>query len=127
MAYPIRAWLDAFAFTQVVEVPVYVLAMRHALGAGRARWPRTPEIQILVAFGASAITHPMVWYVIPRVAWGSYAGYVIAAETFAVLVEAFYFRSLHIVFSRRAFVWALVANALSAGLGSACRALFGWP
>jgi hypothetical protein len=127
VAYSIGAWFDAFAFTQIVEIPVYVLAMRHALGTGHASRPRTLPIQLLVAFGASAITHPAVWFVIPRVPSASYEEYVIRAEMFAWLVEAFYFYSLHVVYLRRALVWAFVANALSAGLGFACRAAFGWP
>lgn len=127
--YPIEAWLSAFVFTQLVEVPVYVLAMRHAQRAGWSERPREIHHQILLAFGASAITHPMVWYLIPNVAdpRASYALYVATAEAFAVVVEAFYFRSCHVAWLRRAFVWSVLANALSAGLGSATRYCFGWP
>jgi hypothetical protein len=69
----------------------------------------------------------MVWFVIPRVPSSSYEEYVIRAEAFAWLVEAFYFYSLHVVYFRRALAWAFAANLLSAGLGFACRAAFGWP
>jgi hypothetical protein len=37
------AWLQAFVFTQIVEVPIYMRSMRCSVWA---------------AFGASAITHP---------------------------------------------------------------------
>lgn len=133
MSYPIEAWLNAFVFTQVIEVPVYVLAMRHAVRTGHAERPRALRWQILLAFGASAITHPIVWYVIPGVPpsfrdpMSAYVEYVVRAETFAVLVEAFYFYSCHVVWLRRAFVWSFVANALSAGIGFLSRYLGGWP
>lgn len=127
--FPFEAWRDAFLFTQLVEVPVYVLAMRHALRTGWLERPRTLPFQALLAFGASAITHPMVWYLIPNVAspYRSYTAYLITAETFAVVVEAFYFYSFHAAWLGRAFVWSLLANALSAGLGELSRALFRWP
>lgn len=121
------AWLHAFFFTHAVEIPVYVLAMRHALRGGHSERPRLLVWQLVLAFGASAITHPMVWFVIPNIPSSSYWEYVARAETFAVLVEAFYFYSFHVVNLRRALVWSLVANGLSAGLGFASRAVFGWP
>lgn len=127
MQVTVMGWFNAFVFTQAVEVPLYVLAMRHALRGGHSRQPRALGWQIALAFGASAITHPMVWFVIPDIPSSSYAEYVIRAETWAVMVEAFYFYSFHVVFLRRAFVWALVANGLSAGLGFVSRYLFGWP
>lgn len=129
MSYPIEAWFDAFVFTQVVEVPVYVLAIRLAQKTGRSERPRGLPWQVLLAFGASAITHPMVWYLIPGVVDPRryYVEYVITAEAFAVLVEAFYLYSLHALWFGPALLLSLVANGLSAGLGEACRRLYGWP
>lgn len=133
MQVTLAAWRDAFLFTQAVEIPIYVFAMRHAVAKGIAERPRSWGIQILAAFGASAITHPVVWFVIPRLAASfadpghAYLEYVIRAETFAVVVEAFYFYSLGVVRMRRALVWSIVANGLSAGAGFASRHLFGWP
>jgi hypothetical protein len=124
---PIRAWFDAFVFTQVVEVPVYVLCIRHAIRAGHCARPRSLFWQIVLAFGASAITHPQVWFVIPRIPAASYLEYGIRAEGFAVAVEAFYFYSFHVVYLRRALAWSLLANCLSAGIGLASRELYGWP
>ncbi len=126
MPYTIRAWFDAFAVTQFVEVPVYVLLMRNAVKKGLCERPATLEVQVLVAFGASAVTHPQVWFVIPRLAL-SYNWYVIVAEAFAVVVEAFYFYSCRVVFLRRALVWAVVANGASVGIGFLLRYLIGWP
>lgn len=69
----------------------------------------------------------MVWFVIPRVPASSYWEYVVRAEAFAVLVEAFYLWSFHVVHMRRALAISLLANALSAGGGFLSRSLFGWP
>ncbi len=71
----------------------------------------------------------MVWYLIPHVVdpRRRYAEYVVIAEAFAVVVEAFYFYSLHVVWLRRAFAWSILANALTAGLGALTRHLVGWP
>jgi hypothetical protein len=104
-------WLLVFAFTQLIEVPIY----RRALN-GRT----------LVAFGASTLTHPVVWFVFPR--WGAPLWVIYpAAEAFAVLVEAGYLR----LFGLRPFLaalgWSLLANAASFGLGILCHFVFGWP
>lgn len=107
-------WLAAFAITQAVEVPVYARAQ-----PDRA-WPR----RLLVAFGGSALTHPIVWFVAPRVVQGSWVAMAIAAETFAVVAEALWLFAFGV---SRAFWWALLANALSVGVGLAIRAMLGWP
>lgn len=128
-----RAWLSAFLFTQAVEIPIYVLAIRRALRDGHAERPRRLPLQIALAFGASAVTHPIVWFVIPRLApsfsdpGAAYLEYVVRAEAFALVVEAFYFHSFHVVRMPRAFAWSLLANGLSAGAGFLSRSLFGWP
>ncbi|MDI1481385.1 hypothetical protein [Polyangium sp. y55x31] len=119
----------AFVLTQAIEIPIY----RRALG-----------VRPLVAFGASAITHPIVWFVMPNL-WrslyvaaihadrrfvlgpvGYYLGYGVLAEGFAVAVEAAYFWKMGIT-ARRAFGWAVAANAVSSLLGQALRAATGWP
>jgi hypothetical protein len=104
-------WFRAFLFTQIIECPIYMRGLRCPLWA---------------AFGASAITHPIVWFGIfhPLVP-GSYWGKVIAAELFAWLGEAAYFR---LVFKkRRAWLWSLAANGASFGFGLLSRHLFGAP
>jgi len=127
LAYAVQAWFDAFVFTQAVEVPVYVLALRQAPRERRERGPKSLEWQVLLAFGASAVTHPIVWFVIPDIGPSSYLEYALEAEGFAVMVETFYFFSLHVASFRRSLAWSLLANGLSLGLGFASRALFGWP
>jgi hypothetical protein len=100
------------------------------------RGARRPLLaRALVAFGASLVTHPVVWFVMPRVFYSPpiletvppdavYPLMVSVAETFAIAVEALY---LHAFGLRRAWAWALAANLVSASLGLASRALFGWP
>lgn len=133
----VRLWLAAFVFTQALEIPVYVGAFRGTGLAGLPVWRR-----VLIGFGASALTHPAVWYILPFLfhPWvgfgrevylsvGSldvtpYVLLAVVAESFAVLAEALYLWMLGV---RRAFWWALAANGLSFGLGLVSRELFGWP
>jgi len=110
VSYTLR-WFEAFAFTQLVEAPLY----RRALGVP---WSR--------ALAASALTHPVVWFGFFHPALRlSYNRAAIASEIFAFVVEAAWF-------ARgagwwRALVVSLVANATSLGLGLAWGALFGRP
>ena len=106
-----NVWFIAFPFTQLVEVPIYV---------------RTLNCSIPVAFGASAMTHPLVRFGFFN-PWieADYWSRVIAAELFAWLVEAAYFAFLF--HKRHALRWALVANGASVSTGLLSRALFGIP
>lgn len=107
-------WTGAFCLTQLVEIPVYLIAAAR-LPAWR-RW--------LFAAGASTLTHPVVWFAFP---WPSqpgadgeynYAAVVVAAETFAVLTEAGWGRLLRVP---HPFILALAANAASVGAGFLLR------
>lgn len=115
MASAFVAWLGAFAFTQAVEVPIYTRLVRGG-------WVR--------AAGASALTHPIVWFVFPVLAelmsldWLTM---VIVAELFAWWAEAAYFRRTARISWRRALIATFVANASSVVLGLLSRAWFGWP
>lgn len=67
------------------------------------------------AFGASAITHPFVWFVFPGLFFGwPYWLYFLTAESFVVILEAWYLKSFGV---RRAFAWSLLTNGISAGFG----------
>jgi hypothetical protein len=101
------AWLLAFAFTQAVEIPIY-------RRAGAPLW---------VAFGASALTHPVVWFVFPR-AGLPWLWMVLWAELFAWLAEAAWLR-WHGV--RRPLWWSLLANGASLSLGLLSRHFLGGP
>lgn len=111
-------WFLAFLFTQAVEVPVYALAARRF-------WPAraTTPWRVAIAFGASALTHPFVWFVFPRLV-DDWLTMVIIAEIFAWLAEAGYLRAAGV---RKALWVSLAANAASLGLGLASRELFGAP
>lgn len=100
-------WLYAFIFTQIVEVPIY----------------RRAGASYFVAFAASTITHPIVWFVFPMMLGDNWA-MVAAAEIFAVIVEAIWLRFCQV---RKPLFWSLAANGASFGLGLLSRALFGRP
>jgi hypothetical protein len=100
-------WLRAFLFTQLVEVPIYRYGLRTSL---------------LRAFGASAITHPIVWWV--HAHWAApWAVRTTAVELFAVLVEAIWFAVTYGM--RRGLFWSTIANAASLGLGLLSYRWFG--
>jgi hypothetical protein len=109
------AWARAFAFTEIVEAPIY----RRMLGVSLRR-----------GLTASAITHPFVWFVFPPIASAlgiGYVPYAISAELFAWLVEAVYFACVSRTPMRRALIASFVANASSVVLALGSRALFGAP
>lgn len=112
-------WLIAFAFTQTVEAPIYVLAAGNAR-TRRERWA--------IALAASAITHPLVWYVIPELCielhpaltgWWT----VLVSELFAVAVEALWLGAFRI---QHALFFALLANVTSFTLGLFLYTFLGW-
>jgi hypothetical protein len=137
----ISAWFSAFVFTQALEMPIYLRAMRGRVDArGQPLPPESLRWRLGFAFLASMATHPYVWFVIPslfssrpwQIAVARWPGllpwrhtlFFITAESFAVLAEALLLRALRVP---RPLLWALVANAASAGLGMLMRAWTGWP
>lgn len=107
----IAAWARAFVVTQLVEVPIYRGVAKVPLG---------------LAFAASAVTHPIVWFVFfsPRFTLG-YDARLASAETFAVLAEA------AMIATRmrwwRALAFSLLANASSVVVGEILRYFLGFP
>lgn len=101
------SWWVAFALTQAVEVPIYLLGTRGT--------ELSVPWRLAIAFGTSAVTHPIVWFVLVglREPLG-YWGYVAVAEAFAVGVEAIYLRAFGVP---RAGWLALGANAASVSVG----------
>lgn len=112
------SWLSAFALTQVVEMPIYVRALRE-----KPTVDRLPK-SLALAFGASALTHPIVWFVMPELIPDSWLTMVIVAELFAITAEAAWFRAFGLP---RALAWAGFANAASVLVGLGLRQLIGWP
>lgn len=121
-------WLVAFVFTQAVEVPIYMLALTRLGGPPRlakteAGPPLPLPLRLFVALAASLVTHPVVWFVWPRLV-PDYLTMVLGAEAFAVLTEALL---LHLCGLRWALPLSLLANGASLGIGLASRSLFGLP
>lgn len=101
-------WIVAFAATQAVEVPIYLLALRD----------RPWRQRLWVAFMASAITHPVAWAM--GLVLRPFLVHVIVAETFAVAIEALWLRHHGVP---RALWCALTANAASVAVFIAGRSL----
>ena len=110
------AWLSGFGFTELVEVPMY--SVRTFSPAGRTMGRR-----IAIAFGASLVTHPFVWFVFPRLCEDEWT-MLLSAEAFAVVVEAAWLRAFGV---RHPLLLSLAANASSLFLGLSSRQMFGWP
>ena len=75
MAY-FQAWALAFLFTQMGEVPIYAVGLR---------------VGLLPAFGASAITHPVLWFAVFPYLHLPYIWLIAIGESFkirALLVHA---------------------------------------
>lgn len=105
-------WAVAFFFTQLFEMPLY--------------WRATKSWR--VGFFASAITHPVVWFVFPVLMEHGldYLLMVVLAETFAVLAEAAWLRFNGMKWGP-SLLWSLLANAFSATMGLVLRKLVGFP
>jgi len=134
------SWFWAFVFTQVFEMPIYVIALgrRADPRSGLRLAPESLRWRIGFAFLASMATHPYVWFVIaplmysrlwtelvtswPALADWHYPLYFAIAEGFAVGAEALLLRALRVP---RALLWSFAANATSSGLGLLMSAL-GW-
>jgi len=112
-----QLWWRAFLLTQAVEVPIYTAILTRF--PARPLWrdqtgpPMSLPLRLLMAFLASAITHPWVWYFFPRYI-DDYWPMVAVAETFAVVVEAVWLRFCGL---RYALLWSLLANGVSATIG----------
>jgi hypothetical protein len=126
----IARWAVAFTLTQIVECLVYRRGFGVSLG---------------VAFAASAITHPIVVFVIwplwglvyvaiarasPGFALGDtayFAIYGVVAETLAFAIEAVWLSRVARLGLRRGAIASLVANASSGLLGLMLSVTTGWP
>jgi hypothetical protein len=126
----IGEWLTAFLLTQTVELPV------HANAPGLDKPLRE---RVAIGFGASAITHPAVWFIIPPlmsqplvrdlITTGDWRRdwwiTVAVAELFAFGTEALWLMAFG-VRPRWALATSLLANAFSFTLGLFCYRLLGW-
>ena len=103
----VNDWSGAFLLTQLIEVPIYLRAARSLPVLKRAAY----------AFGASTITHPVIWFCLP---WESmpYATVLIAAECFAIGTEGLWGCCWRVP---RPWLASLVANAASLFAGIIVR------
>ena len=127
-------WLLAFGLTQLIEVPIYL----------RGLPPGASGRRIGVAFGASALTHPFVAFVIPWL-WSKVltpvvfipghtkldAGFLLNAALFAMTAEGFAIAAEALYMSRfcakRPLRLALTANLASSIVGALLTWQTGWP
>jgi hypothetical protein len=108
-------WLLAFVATVLLEATVVAMATRDLDVSLRRR--------LGVVFLGQALTHPLVWFVFPRLP-GPPEAWFWVSELVAVLLEAIlYARALSGVGALRAFGLSALANALSLGAGVAWSAL----
>ena len=107
-------WLRSFAFTLIVEVPVFVLV---ALVRSR-KGDRIATRRLVVAAAAgTCLTHPLLWFgwsqIIP-----DYTIYIISGELLVATVESFtFFAIARPVRYSTAFAASFIANGCSYGLG----------
>ncbi|MFO1485274.1 MAG: hypothetical protein U1F71_18075 [Verrucomicrobiaceae bacterium] len=109
----VNDWLTAFLLTQVIEAPLYWIAA-HTLSAPK---------RATYAFGASTLTHPVIWFCLP---WQTspYVPLLIVAETFVITVEGLWGRLWNVP---RYWKASMVANVASLCVGSMIRWLLLYP
>ena len=118
-----HAWLIAFIDTQLIEVSLgfltIALLLRFQLLKLRPQWIKT----CLILLAASTITHPPLWYLLPRLCRQmeiGYQGYLILGETLVVLIEGFWYALMFSFFRHqyvKAFFFSLLLNTTSALIG----------
>jgi hypothetical protein len=116
LAYPI-----ALALTLAIETPIVAATLRRWYGV-------RPLRGIGVGMAANALTHPIVWFVLPG--WLlptlGYLGYLLVAEAFAWLAEA----ALYWLATRRdapaMLLLSLLANLASFVVGASVQLAVRW-
>jgi hypothetical protein len=109
-----RAWLVAFLITVAVEAPI-VVALTRGLAA------RAPRRLALAVF-AQLATHPLVWFVFPRIVGLTGRMSAILSELWAWLAEAAFYA---LVLPGLGPVRALGVSALANGASIAVGLLLG--
>ena len=95
-------WLEAFALTVAIELPIVVLLV------GRGRRRRAP----LDALAANLLTHPLAWWAVM-----SGAAPWLFTELCVVAVEACVYRAATRLGWASAAMTALAANLVTAAIG----------
>jgi len=111
-----RAWLVAFLITAAVEAPI--------VAALTARAPVRLWRRVLLAVFAQLATHPLVWFVFPRLVGLTGRTSTILSEAWAWLAEAgFYLLVLPGLPATRALGVSALANGASVVAGLLLRGL----
>ncbi|HEY6478016.1 MAG TPA: hypothetical protein VI456_15670 [Polyangia bacterium] len=109
-----RAWLVAFLITVAVEAPIVVALTRDVA----ARAPR----RFLLAVFAQLATHPLVWFIFPRLVGLTGRTSMLLSELWAWLAEAAFYA---LVFPGLPATRALGVSALANGASVAAGLLLG--
>ena len=118
MFFPADVWFRAFVLTLAVELPIAGVLLRRYEPA----WPR---LLVLIVF-ANLASHPAVWFIFTQWFLVGTPEYVIAAEGWAVGIEAlFYWAVFRGLSPGRALLVSLAANAASFLVGRVLVAA--WP
>ncbi len=118
MFFPASEWFAAFLLTLAIEIPVAFMLLRRAE-------PDRPRLLLLVVF-ANLVTHPAVWFVFTQLFLVGTPEYTLAAEAWAVAIEAlFYAVTIRGLSARLAITVALAANVASFAVGRLVTGL-GW-
>ena len=105
-----QAWLLAFLITVAVEVPI-VVALTRACQVSATR-------RAALAVFAQLATHPLVWFVFPRIVGLTGRSSLLLSEAWAWLAETvFYLIALPGLSVSRAVAASAIANAASIAVG----------
>ncbi len=118
MFFPVEDWLRAFLLTLAIELPIAAFLLRRF----EPSWPRL----LALIFFANLVSHPAVWFIFTQWFLVGTTEYVLAAEGWAVGIEAlFYWVVLRGLSPTRALAVSLAANAASFLLGRLLLTI--WP
>ncbi len=104
----VSRWLTAFILTLAIEIPIASVMLAK-------REPRTGRRIALIAF-ANLATHPLVWFVFPKLLL-PYLAQLTLAEFWAFGLEAIFYTMVFNIRPARAALVSFTANAVSATLG----------
>ncbi len=115
----VHRFLSSLIFTAVVETAALMLLLRFAFRSTGVRM----KDALAAGLFASFMTIPYVWFVFPYLLrWPSGLHVLIAAESFAFLLEALFFRTFLKIGWGPALALSLACNILSYFLGPLLRA-----
>jgi hypothetical protein len=116
--FPADLWFRSFLLTVSVELPIVAYSLR-------AYEPSRIRLVLLIVF-ANLASHPAVWFIFTQVFLFYTPEYLVAAESWAVGIEAlFYWVAFRGVSARRAIIVSLAANAASFALAEVLARM--WP